>query len=47
MGAQVLAFLPSELWVHVNDSVTWTFPAAEIHTVTFQREARQPASSPQ
>ena len=33
-GLQALAFLPNELWVHVNDSVTWTFPTAEMHTVT-------------
>jgi len=31
---QVEAFLPNELWVHVGDSVTWTFPAGEIHTVS-------------
>jgi plastocyanin len=32
---QVEAFLPNELWVHVGDSVKWTFPAGEIHSVTF------------
>ena len=32
---QVEAFLPNELWVHAGDSITWTFPAGEIHTVTF------------
>jgi plastocyanin len=32
---QVDAFLPNELWVHVGDSIAWTFPALEIHTVTF------------
>jgi len=32
---QVEAFLPNELWVHAGDSVRWTFPAGEIHTVTF------------
>src|SRR5712692_6282212 len=37
MGKQALAFLPNELWVHVGESVTWTFPTAEIHTVTFLR----------
>jgi plastocyanin len=42
MGKQALAFLPSELWVHVNDSVTWTFPTAEIHTVTFLRQNTTP-----
>lgn len=35
MGRQALAFLPNELWVHAGDSITWTFPAADIHTVTF------------
>jgi len=37
MGKQALAFLPNELWVHASDSVTWTFPTDEIHTVTFLR----------
>src|SRR5436309_313635 len=37
MGRQALAFLPNELWVRVNDSVTWSFPTPEIHTVTFLR----------
>ena len=32
---QALAFLPNEIWIHPSDSVTWTFPANEIHTVTF------------
>ena len=35
MGRQALAFLANELWVHAGDSVTWTFPTPEIHTVTF------------
>ncbi len=37
LGRQALAFLPNELWIHTGDSVTWTFNANEIHTVTFQR----------
>lgn len=37
LGRQALAFLPNELWIHTGDSVTWTFDADEIHTVTFQR----------
>ena len=37
---QVEAFLPNELWVHVGDSITWTFPAGEVHTVTFLKPAR-------
>jgi plastocyanin len=27
--------LSNELWIHVGDSITWTFPTPEIHTVTF------------
>jgi plastocyanin len=34
-GIQALAFLPNEVWVHAGDSITWTFPTPEIHTVTF------------
>src|SRR5215471_16585357 len=34
-GIQALAFLPNELWIHAGDSITWTFPTHEIHTVTF------------
>jgi len=40
MARQVLAFLPNELWVHINDSVTWTFPTDEIHTVTFLKTSQ-------
>jgi len=34
-GRQALAFLPNEVWIHQGDSVTWAFPTAERHTVTF------------
>lgn len=34
-GRQALAFLPSELWIHSGDSITWTFPTDEPHSVTF------------
>ncbi len=34
-GRQALAFLPNEIWIHAGDSVTWTFAADEIHTLTF------------
>jgi plastocyanin len=34
-GRQALAFLPNEMWIHAGDSITWTFNADEIHTVTF------------
>ena len=32
---QALAFLPNEIWIHANDSITWTFPTSELHSVTF------------
>ena len=32
---QALAFLPNEIWIHAGDSITWTFPTGEVHTVTF------------
>jgi len=32
---QALAFLPNELWIHAGDSITWTFPTSELHSVTF------------
>ena len=34
-GVQALAFLPNEVWIHAGDSVTWTFPTGEPHSVTF------------
>jgi len=34
-GRQALAFLPNEIWIHAGDSITWTFAADEIHTLTF------------
>jgi plastocyanin len=40
MGKQALAFLPNELWVHVGEEVTWSFPTDEIHTVTFLRPSQ-------
>jgi plastocyanin len=42
MGKQALAFLPNEVWVHTGDSVTWTFPTDEIHTVTFLKQNTLP-----
>jgi len=38
-GIQALAFLPNELWIRAGDSITWTFPAHEIHTVTFLQQS--------
>ena len=35
MAHQALAFLPNEIWIHPDDSITWTFPTDEVHTVTF------------
>jgi len=34
-GDQALAFLPNEIWIHAGDSITWTFPVLEPHSVTF------------
>jgi plastocyanin len=34
-GSQALAFLPNEFWVHTGDSIRWTFPTHERHTLTF------------
>lgn len=43
-GHQALAFLPNEIWIHAGDSITWSFDADEIHTVTFlvANEVRPP-----
>ena len=35
MSKQAVAFLPNELWIHADDSITWTFASGDIHTVTF------------
>lgn len=44
MGRQAMSFLPNEMWIHAGDSITWTFAANEIHTVTFlvANEVRPP-----
>lgn len=44
-GSQALAFLPNELWVHAGDSIRWTFPTHERHTVSFLKpgQTRPPA----
>jgi plastocyanin len=34
-GHQALAFLPNEIWIHAGDSISWTFPVLEPHSVTF------------
>ena len=35
MSKQAVAFLPSEIWIHAGDSITWTFASGDINTVTF------------
>ena len=35
MAKQAVAFLPSEIWIHAGDSITWTFNSGDINTVTF------------
>ena len=35
MSRQAVAFLPSEIWIHAGDSITWTVNTGDIHTVTF------------
>ena len=44
-GNQALAFLPNEFWIHAGDSIRWTFPTHERHTITFLTpgEVRPPA----
>src|ERR1700722_675299 len=34
-GRQALGFLPNELWIHTGDTIRWTFPTHERHTLTF------------
>src|SRR5258708_8312151 len=41
-GIQALAYLANELWVHVGDSITWSFPTPEIHTATFLKQDTSP-----
>jgi plastocyanin len=41
-GIQALAFLPNGLRIHAGDSITWAFPAPEIHTVTFLKQDTNP-----
>ena len=47
-GKQGLAFLPNEIWIHVGDSIRWTFPTHERHTLTFLKpgQTRPPAFGP-
>jgi plastocyanin len=34
-ASQALAFMPNELWIQAGDSIRWTFPTHERHTLTF------------
>jgi plastocyanin len=47
-GRQALAFLPNEVWINVGDSIRWTFPTHERHTLTFLKsgQTRPPAFGP-
>jgi plastocyanin len=47
-GSQALAFLPNELWVHAGDSIRWSFPTHERHTLTFLKpgQTRPPGFGP-
>ncbi len=47
-GKQALAFLPNEIWIHAGDSIRWTFPTHERHTLTFLRpgQTRPPGFGP-
>jgi plastocyanin len=47
-GKQALAFLPNEMWIHPGDSITWTFPTHERHTLTFLKpgQTRPPGFGP-
>ena len=47
-GAQALAFLPNEMWVHAGDSIRWIFPTHERHTLTFLKpgQTRPPGFGP-
>jgi plastocyanin len=47
-GSQALAFLPNEFWVHAGDSIRWTFPTHERHTLTFLKpgQIRPPGFGP-
>lgn len=39
-GRQAMAFLPNEIWIHADDSITWEFVTDEIHTVTFLKQGQ-------
>jgi plastocyanin len=39
---QAMAFIPNEIWIHQNDSITWTRGTDEGHTVTFLYQPQPP-----
>jgi plastocyanin len=47
-GSQALAFLPNQLWIHRDDSIRWTFPTHERHTLTLLKpgQTRPPGFGP-
>ena len=47
-GSQALAFLPNEVWIQTGDSIRWTFPTHERHTLTFLKpgQTRPPGFGP-
>jgi plastocyanin len=47
-GSQALAFLPNELWIHAGDTVRYTYPTHERHTLTFLKpgQTRPPGFGP-
>jgi plastocyanin len=47
-GSQALAFLPNELWIHAGDTVHYTYPTHERHTLTFLKpgQTRPPGFGP-
>jgi plastocyanin len=47
-GRQAIAFLPNEVWIHAGDSISWSFPTHERHTLTFLKpgQTRPPGFGP-
>ncbi|HLH24381.1 MAG TPA: plastocyanin/azurin family copper-binding protein [Chloroflexota bacterium] len=44
---QALAFLPNELWIHTGDTINWSFPTGEPHTLTLVTPFGTDNNSPQ
>jgi plastocyanin len=47
-GRQAIAFLPNEVWIHAGDSISWSFPTHERHTLTLLKpgQVRPPGFGP-